>query len=532
MATFELTTDYKQCMEQFKAVEKEMKTKAYSKEGLSQSAKQDPKEKEKEDTCDFLSEQVDECQRILEALDAEEDMLQAAVKKNKRDTSKTDRLSDISIISERYKWHESKLQLLLRAVQNGSAEPNAVNELKEEIEYAIKEGQEAEFDGENEELYDDFNLDQEEAAYGLTNDNDRISSQDAQSVQDETEEPAAPKLTKTKSDSLSTRRPSTTVKSPLPILSTLNTMPPPPPVTKDKDMKPAPVPARPPGEGLKYASAAAAAAASDKSGVGIAPLPPPPGSIAAQSANSVKATSPTPPPPSQLAERNDASRTTSFDDAPSQDQTKSPALSQTSAAVVSVPSSVPATPAMDKAEPSPHPAIAGEASTGLDGDIPPDAEGEESIYHLPPGLQDLIQSFETTKSRVSLPATSTNPSIQRLLTASQETAPEALDAERPRHYKPQFRFNTPAHYPQDTLPIFDDPRLYETGRIDTDTLFYIFYYRQGTYQQYLAAKSLKSQSWRFHKQYQTWFQRHEEPKNITEDFEQGTYRFFDYESTW
>ena len=63
-------------------------------------------------------------------------------------------------------------------------------------------------------------------------------------------------------------------------------------------------------------------------------------------------------------------------------------------------------------------------------------------------------------------------------------------------------------------------------------LFYAFYYRQNTYQQYLAAKALKSQSWRFHKQYQTWFQRHEEPKAITEDYEQGTYRFFDYESTW
>jgi CCR4-NOT transcriptional regulation complex NOT5 subunit len=68
--------------------------------------------------------------------------------------------------------------------------------------------------------------------------------------------------------------------------------------------------------------------------------------------------------------------------------------------------------------------------------------------------------------------------------------------------------------------------------VDTDTLFYAFYYRQGTYQQYLSAKALKQQSWRFHKQYQTWFQRHEEPKAITEDYEQGTYRFFDYESTW
>src|SRR4051812_43477363 len=38
-------TDSLQCMEQFKAVEKEMKTKAYSKEGLSQNVKQDPKER-------------------------------------------------------------------------------------------------------------------------------------------------------------------------------------------------------------------------------------------------------------------------------------------------------------------------------------------------------------------------------------------------------------------------------------------------------------------------------------------------------
>ena len=520
-------------MEQFKAVEKEMKTKAYSKEGLSQSTKLDPKEKEREELCDFLGEQVDEIGRVLEALDAEEDTLQVAVKKNKRDSAKNDRLSDISIISERYKWHESKLQLLLRAVQNGSVEPGQVTEVKEDIEYAIKEGNVAEFEGENDALYDDFNLDQEEAAFGLSNENDRISSQDAQSVQEEPEpETAKQPPAKGKSDSLSTRRPSTQMKSPIPVLSTLNTMPPPLPVTKDKDMKPAPVPARPPGEGLKYASAAAAAAASDKSGVGIAPLPPPPGVNQSTGLNALPGQKSSTASPSstsaQPVEKSEASRTTSIDGTPNQDPPKSPALSQTSAAVVSVPSSVPPTPAMEKAETSPHPAIAGD-DPSTNGDALEDGDADESIYHLPPGLQDLIQSFETTKSRVSLQPSA---SVQRLLAASHETAPDASDAERPRHYKPQFRFNTPPHYPQDTLPIFDDPRLYETGRIDTDTLFYIFYYRQGTYQQYLAAKSLKSQSWRFHKQYQTWFQRHEEPKNITEDFEQGTYRFFDYESTW
>jgi len=43
---------------------------------------------------------------------------------------------------------------------------------------------------------------------------------------------------------------------------------------------------------------------------------------------------------------------------------------------------------------------------------------------------------------------------------------------------------------------------------------------QGTRAQYLAAKALKKQSWRFHTKYMMWFQRHEEPKAITDEYEQ------------
>ena len=154
-------------------------------------------------------------------------------------------------------------------------------------------------------------------------------------------------------------------------------------------------------------------------------------------------------------------------------------------------------------------------------------EEDESIYHLPSGLQDLLQSFEATQRRVT---NAPSQSSQRMLAASLTTSPDAIDVGSPRNYKPKNPVRTPAYYPQEVDSVFDDPRLY--GRIDPDTLFYVFYYKQETYQQYLAAKALKDQSWRFHKQYQTWFQRHEEPKTITEEFEQGTYRFFDYESTW
>lgn len=115
---------------------------------------------------------------------------------------------------------------------------------------------------------------------------------------------------------------------------------------------------------------------------------------------------------------------------------------------------------------------------------------------------------------------------------------------RPKQYVPRNPCVNPPYYPQLPPPIFESPATFE--KFDTDTLFFIFYYQQGTYQQYLAAKELKKQSWRYHKKYLTWFQvsyfhtilqlmyiqRHEEPKEITNDYEQGTYVYFDYETGW
>ncbi|OJD25926.1 hypothetical protein ACJ73_02702 [Blastomyces percursus] len=512
------------CMEQFKAVEKEMKTKAYSKEGLSAAARLDPKEKEKAETCDFLSSTVDTLQQKIEAMEAEEEMIQASLKKGKKDTGKTTRLSDITRILERHRWHVTKLELLLRCLQNGNVETSEVLDIKDSIKYFADDGHNADFCGEDETIYDDITLGDDE--FGIPTDNDRVSSQDTQSIQDDDAEATR---SKTKTDPGPARRPSTQMKSPLPVLATLHNGP---SSVASSSMKPAPLPTRLPGETLKYASAAAAAAASDKSGVGIAPLPPPPGTTSSTASPQVHHAQPV---------QRLASAAPSVDGSASQQQAKSPTLSPS--IPTSRPSTVPPTPATDNVETVPqqeHVATTtnGEpkeatappaAPTPAPAASPPPAQNDESVYHLPPGLQDLIQSFEITKSRVSV---NSSTSVQRLLTASHHTCPEPGDAEKPRHYKPQTPYNTPLYYPQEALPIFDDPRLYETGRIDTDTLFYIFYYRQATYQQYLAAKSLKNQSWRFHKQYQTWFQRHEEPKTITEEFEQGTYRFFDYESTW
>ncbi|KAJ0107106.1 hypothetical protein J7T55_014634 [Diaporthe amygdali] len=536
-------------MEKFKAVEKTMKTKAFSKEGLSAAAKLDPKEKAKLEASDFLGSQIDVLEEQIEKMEADMELLQAGMKKGKKaKKDDAESIANIETIIEKHKWHQGKLELIRRSLMNGGVEADQVFDLKDSIRYYVEEGTSQEY-MDDEEMYDDLNLEEEEDVFGMNQDNDKISSQDTQSVQDDVTETegrsssaAAKGKEKTSADagsSATSRKPSSQLKSPLPTLATLSTPSLPTmtgPIPGSNGMKPASVPTRPPGEGLKYASAAAAAA--DKNNVGIAPLPPPPSAHPAVGISS-------------LANQSKTSSTSS--PSISSAQIAAPVPQQAEAkhppAAPVAPATAPAPPASTpkieaaktapsrataKASAVPEPSEATKAphTNGVTNgvkSVEPEPE-EESIYHLPSSLDDLVESWEATKANPTAPATS--PSAQRLLAASSKMAPDVADAEPPRNYYPESYWNTNKTWPKEPLQIMDNPQLYQPTKVDNDTLFYAFYYKQGTYQQYLAAKALKDQAWRFHKQYQTWFQRHEEPKNITEEFEQGTYRFFDYESTW
>ncbi|KAK4211115.1 general negative regulator of transcription subunit 3 [Rhypophila decipiens] len=541
-------------MEKFKAVEKAMKTKAYSKEGLSAAAKLDPKEQAKAEACEFLANTVDELELQIERLEAETESIQATLKKGKGPSAKLERIAEIESIIERHKWHQGKLELIRRCLENGGVDSEQVKELEEEISYYVAEGDKVDcvYD---EEMYDALNLEEDEDVFGMNLDNDKGSSQDAHSIQDDAAEaesrngPTAPASRSTPTPATASsgkhrtvpaetaaavapgRRPSAQLKSPLPTLATVNTNTLPTIGSgSSSTMKPAPIPPRPAGEGLKYASAAAAAAANDKNNLGISPLPPP----------STPGAGISPLPTTQAKASMTNSPSLPIVQPVAQEKPPAPAPSTAPAASSSLPS------VSGKAETARAGGSRGKAPTqttaleppssttkaqinGVSNGIKPitEEEEEESIYHLPESLRDLVEAFEGNKNR---PAPMTAPATQRMQGLSEASKPQMLDGEMARHYHPDVKFHSHAQFPLEPLAIFDDPRLYT--RIDPDTLFYVFYYKQKTYQQYLAAKALKDQSWRFHKQYQTWFQRHEEPKNITEEFEQGTYRFFDYESTW
>lgn len=85
----------------------------------------------------------------------------------------------------------------------------------------------------------------------------------------------------------------------------------------------------------------------------------------------------------------------------------------------------------------------------------------------------------------------------------------------------------PAHYPSSGY--YDLFNMETFQKFSPELLFTLFYRYDGTLIQKLAARALKQHSWRFHTDVKMWFQRRQEPKRMTEQFENGSYLYFDFE---
>lgn len=141
-------------MERFKVVERETKTKAYSKEGLGAGQKLDPAQREKEDIRNWLTSSIDSLQFQVDQCESEIESLLAG-KKKRIDKDKQDRIDEFRGKLERHKFHISKLETLLRKLDNDCVEVEKIRLIKEDVEYYIDSSQEPDFE-ENEYLYDDI----------------------------------------------------------------------------------------------------------------------------------------------------------------------------------------------------------------------------------------------------------------------------------------------------------------------------------------------------------------------------------------
>lgn len=160
-------------MEQFKAVEKLMKTKAFSKEGLSAQATLDPKEQAKADTSDFLGSQIEALEQQIEALEAEREAM-GSVKKGKKSRENAARLVQIEDYLGRHKWHQGKLESVKRCLVNDNCTPEEVNAVKDAIEYYVENGGTPEYNDQDDTLYDDLIMDDDEDVFGMAQDNDKL----------------------------------------------------------------------------------------------------------------------------------------------------------------------------------------------------------------------------------------------------------------------------------------------------------------------------------------------------------------------
>ncbi|PBK72959.1 CCR4-NOT transcription complex [Armillaria solidipes] len=575
-------------MEKFKACEKEMKTKAFSTIGLIQAAKLDPKEQEKEEETLWLQGKVEELQMQIEQAEAEIEALQGTGKKRGKASSTAGRLEELEHLNERRKWHVSRLELVLRLLQNGSLTTEKVAELHEDVSYFVESNTEEDFD-EDEGIYDELNLDEEEEKFGLpAGDDDDSDESDGHSEVD------LPPRTPKKHDEESVAS-SKQHESPILKKSTLQLRiakpPPPNPNFAQQPMSsivkaglptPRPVATLPP---IRYATAAAAA---------VAPPPPPPSApattIVSPPTSNAPPLSAVPPISSQSEQAALSSPSLThpsvtspmLSSAASQQPDGSFYSSQESPAVSeAVPSSIDGPAATSSPQrmlatrighvlaissdptangsaqmqplPSPLPQQVQQAPGASTSGSPP-LPSQAQAPQFPPGvkvpaetisaqqqprpsaapgafpgsLSDLVVSFESVKQKaLRLP---NNDNVHKMLEGGYSSMPQPQDTEKPKYYVPRTPYQTASYYPQTPHALLSTPAIF--SQLDVETLFYVFYFLPGTYQQYLAAKELKRQSWRFHVKYLTWFQRHSEPQAITEEYEQGVYVYFDWEGSW
>ncbi|KAJ2986562.1 hypothetical protein NUW54_g9723 [Trametes sanguinea] len=130
------------------------------------------------DTMTWVQQMMDDLMVQVETAEAEIETLQGGgKKKNKAGGAAAERLETLERLNERRKWHISRLEIILRLLDNGSLPTEKVLALQDDVKYFVENNMEDDFD-EYEEVYDDLNLDEEEEKFRLpADDNDSEESE-------------------------------------------------------------------------------------------------------------------------------------------------------------------------------------------------------------------------------------------------------------------------------------------------------------------------------------------------------------------
>lgn len=584
-------------MERFKVVERETKTKAYSKEGLGAAQKLDPAQKEKDEVTSWLANSIDALNLQMDTFESEIESLQAG-KKKRIDKDKQDRVDELKTKLDKHRYHIRKLETLLRMLDNMSVEVNTIKRIKDDVEYYIESSQDPDFE-ENEYIYDDIiGLDEVElSGVGIPSsattdsNNSNETGGTPTSTNSCTSPIPSPSLSSTmhnhSSDSSTDNDKKTKPVKPTavrPLLSTQASIPTTGSTatiksnilsssTPSKTIPMTPSHSSPSSTSNHIATTNAGnfatVAASHSSSQTIHSTSNKTSthnnenSLLSSSTSSVTSNV-----PQTVTQQHNTTNNNNSNSAPVQTaqhvlhSQQSQNHNNETEMIASIPpsSSSPQSSVSSRSSPLPANSCSPAPSTA-NGLIPKLPDGNMSSLKsiaqqvivragldIPPSEPNR-NIFDSTKTSNSSGNSVTSEAhippllgvaplgpvpLQRehqmqfqMMESAYCHMPHPSDSERLRSYLPRNTCTTPPYYQQVQLPHSDTVEFFQ--RLSTETLFFIFYYMEGSKGQYLAAKALKKQSWRFHTKYMMWFQRHEEPKVINEEYEQGTYIYFDYE---
>lgn len=145
-------------MEKYKIVEKGSKVKAYSNMSLKAAGELDPEEQEKMETIQFIQDSIDELEHQFETVDVEIEKLVAKKSKKSANNAQKEELKEIQ---QKYRWHQQQLELTLRLLENSELEVSDIQEIKEELEYFLQNNRNSDFI-ENEYIYETLDLESNE----------------------------------------------------------------------------------------------------------------------------------------------------------------------------------------------------------------------------------------------------------------------------------------------------------------------------------------------------------------------------------
>ncbi|TDH64729.1 hypothetical protein CCR75_001376 [Bremia lactucae] len=507
-------------MEEFKVCEKETKTKAYSKEGLAQVERLDPEQQARQQSHAWIQDCLTQFNVQIEALESDIERLHSA---KGRGRHKGD-IEEKEKLLSRHKWHILKLEQINRLLDNAALEPEQVDELKEDVEYFLEANQEPDFMDTcgDDDIYESLDLDTLGAAAQVALPTEQDVGIEDVSVVSVVSSSAA---TAVATPGRKTPRKSVTssvitgigragavkpidLKNSTPSRSTS--------VTKS-DMSPLD------SNKSEDSKSGKLRTTPQRANSGFSPSEKesnePPTSVPFSPAAGTPTAKVSPPTPHRTPT---SSISLEHHVGTSSSSSMSPAITTPVSAPSLVVSSAPLPPPV----PVPSPIAPTTTSKPLAASMPAaTASGVESTAPTPPvavakpeGMVDLLKLTEEQKQ------------VLRLIDESFHFIPESRDSEKDNRYVPRNLYPTPASFPATPSTLFSSAPIFE--KLDVDTLFFIFYHQQGSYQQYLAARELKRRTWGYHKKYKTWFKRHEEPQVTGEDYEQGTFVYFDYETGW